>query len=66
MGIIGERDINKLSIDEQLKFYKQRFTYQHCKRCGNELAWGWVEFDGFLYCEDCFDGVYEEIKEIEN
>jgi uncharacterized Zn finger protein (UPF0148 family) len=59
---IREEDIDKLSVEKQLEFYKQSFHSQHCGRCSNELAWGWVEYDGDLYCDDCFNYVVEEEK----
>jgi hypothetical protein len=63
--IVKEKDIEELSLEEQLKFYKSGFRGQHCELdgCGNELHWGWVKYDGSLYCESCFDWLIEEEKE---
>jgi hypothetical protein len=58
--IIRESDIDKLSLEDQLEFYKKHFRFQHCERCSNELAWGWVVYECEVFCEDCFNNLTQE------
>jgi len=53
-------EISKLSVEEQLEFYKEKFELIGCDRCTNKLHWGWVLYEDIPYCEDCFDIKYEE------
>ncbi|WCK57470.1 hypothetical protein PP175_25735 (plasmid) [Aneurinibacillus sp. Ricciae_BoGa-3] len=55
--IIKWDDIDKLSQEEQLAFYKSEFESLHCRLdgCGNEVNHNWVMYDSLLYCEDCFE-----------
>ncbi|MEH6945180.1 hypothetical protein V7014_25755 [Bacillus sp. JJ722] len=54
--------MSKLDIDEQLKFYKEEFSFQHCELngCGNEVHSNWVKYKGDLYCESCFEWLIQE------
>jgi hypothetical protein len=63
--VITEKHINKLSIEEQLKFYKKYFQYQHCQLdgCGHEIRDDWALFDDTLYCYNCYEWMIETEKE---
>lgn len=63
--IITENQIDKLSINEQLEFYKKNFRFQHCELdgCGNEVHGDWTLYNSSLYCEGCFDWLINEEKE---
>ena len=59
-------DINKLSVEQQLEFYKKHFLYQHCAcNCGREIGTGggWVVYEGDVYQRDCFDYLRRQEKE---
>jgi len=62
--IIYKKEVEKMSDEDKLNFYKDQFERCHCDNCGNELAWDWVVYDGVKYCERCFDAIRDkEIKD---
>lgn len=65
MKIYTKDYINSLSIVEQLQFYKDRFSYQHCELdgCGHELHGDWVIYKDTPYCENCYNWLADEERE---
>jgi hypothetical protein len=63
--LITENKIKKLSVEEQLNFYKRHFQFQHCQLdgCGHEVRDDWALYDDTLYCYDCYEFLIENERE---
>ncbi|MEK5209586.1 hypothetical protein [Psychrobacillus sp. FSL H8-0510] len=62
---IRRQNVERFSVEEQLKFYKRHFQNQHCEMdgCGHEVRSSWAIYDDNIYCESCYEHIVEEEKD---
>lgn len=60
--IIRAKEMNRKSIEDQLKFYKKQFEEGSCVLSGSELSDDWVIYNDQTYSTEAFESVIEKEK----